>query len=83
MAAHTIPPYPALEARLGAEGTVVLRVVIGSDGAVMAAQVVRTAGMTGWTGRRRLGFWPIGVTNRPSGEELLWIVLPMSRLGSI
>ncbi|GAA0525046.1 TonB family protein [Rhizomicrobium palustre] len=47
MATHTIPPYPALEARLGAEGTVVLRITIGTDGAVKAAQVVRSSGYEG------------------------------------
>jgi TonB family C-terminal domain len=44
---HTIPPYPALEARLGAEGTVTLRLVIGADGRVKAAQIVQTSGAEG------------------------------------
>lgn len=44
MATHTIPPYPPLQIRLGIEGTVQLRVLIGPDGAVTGAQIVRSSG---------------------------------------
>lgn len=43
-ATHTIPPYPALDIRLGNQGTVVLRLLIGTDGRVLDAKVVRTSG---------------------------------------
>jgi periplasmic protein TonB len=41
---HTIPPYPAMDIRLGNEGTVLLRLTVGPDGRVIAAQVVRSSG---------------------------------------
>jgi protein TonB len=41
---HTIPPYPALDIRLGNQGTVVLRLLVGTDGRVLDAKVVRTSG---------------------------------------
>jgi protein TonB len=44
MATHTIPPYPAMEQRLGAEGTVLLHLVIAPDGRVAAAQLIRSSG---------------------------------------
>jgi len=47
MATHTTPPYPPLDARLGNQGTVVLRLVIGPDGLVKAASVVRSSGFAG------------------------------------
>lgn len=46
-ATHTTPPYPALMARLGAEGTVVLRLLIGADGRVKTAQMVKSSGYPG------------------------------------
>ena len=53
-ATHTIPPYPPLEARLGAEGTVLLRLIIGPNGAVSDAQVVRSSGAEGLDRAARL-----------------------------
>ncbi len=47
MATHPTPPYPPLDARLGNQGTVVLRLVIGADGLVKAASVVRSSGFGG------------------------------------
>lgn len=47
MATHTTPPYPPLDARLGNQGTVVLRLIIGPDGLVKAASVVRSSGFVG------------------------------------
>ncbi len=44
MATHTIPPYPPLDIRLGNQGTVMLRLLIGPDGRVLDAKVVRTSG---------------------------------------
>jgi protein TonB len=46
-ATHTIPPYPALQQRLGVEGTVVLRLTISAEGVVTEAVVVRTSGDEG------------------------------------
>ncbi len=43
-ATHTIPPYPALDLRLGHEGTVVLRLTISAEGRVTEATVVRSSG---------------------------------------
>jgi protein TonB len=43
-ATHTIPPYPPLDVRLGNQGTVVLRLLVGTDGRVLDAKVVRTSG---------------------------------------
>lgn len=43
-ATHTIPPYPALDIRLGNQGTVLLRLLIGTDGRVLDAKVVRSSG---------------------------------------
>lgn len=47
MATHTIPPYPALDARLGNQGTVLLHLVVGADGRVRTAEVVRSSGFAG------------------------------------
>jgi len=41
---HTIPPYPAMDIRLGNQGTVLLRLLVGTDGRVLDAKVVRTSG---------------------------------------
>ena len=43
-ATHTTPPYPVVERRLGIEGTVTLRLTVGTEGQVMAAEVVTSAG---------------------------------------
>lgn len=44
MATHTIPPYPPLAIHLGEQGSVQLRLVIGADGVVTDAVVVRSSG---------------------------------------
>jgi periplasmic protein TonB len=44
IATHTVPPYPVVEQRLGIEGTVTLRLTVGTEGQVMAAEVVTSAG---------------------------------------
>lgn len=43
-ATHTIPPYPPIESRLGNQGTVLLRLLIGADGKVLDAQILRSSG---------------------------------------
>src|SRR5262249_55927120 len=43
-ATHTVPPYPVIERRLGIEGTVTLRLTVGTEGQVTAAEVVTSAG---------------------------------------
>ena len=43
-ATHTMPPYPVVERRLGIEGTVTLRLTVGTEGQVTAAEVVTSAG---------------------------------------
>ena len=47
MATHTIPPYPMVDLRLGNEGTVVLRLLVGADGRVLDAHLVHTSGSDG------------------------------------
>jgi len=43
-ATHTVPPYPPIEQRLGIEGTVTLRLTVGTEGQVTAAEVLKSAG---------------------------------------
>lgn len=43
-ATHTVPPYPPVARRLGAEGVVTLRLTVGGDGRVSAAEIVTSAG---------------------------------------
>lgn len=43
-ATHTVPPYPPIARRLGAEGKVTLRLTVGTDGRVSAAEVVTSSG---------------------------------------
>jgi TonB family C-terminal domain len=43
-ATHTIPPYPPMDVRLGNQGTVLLRLLVGPDGRVLDAKVIRTSG---------------------------------------
>jgi periplasmic protein TonB len=44
---HTVPPYPALYARLGSQGTVILRLTISVQGVVTDAAVIRSSGTEG------------------------------------
>jgi protein TonB len=44
MGTHTIPDYPPLDARLGREGTVTLKLAIDERGAVTDAVVERSSG---------------------------------------
>jgi protein TonB len=44
---HTVPPYPALYARLGSQGTVILRLTISAQGRVTDAVVIRSSGTEG------------------------------------
>jgi len=44
---HTVPPYPALYARLGSQGTVILRLTISAQGAVTDTVVIRSSGTEG------------------------------------
>jgi protein TonB len=46
-ATHTIPPYPPLDIRLGNQGTVLLRLLVGADGRVLDAQILRSSGAPG------------------------------------
>jgi len=41
---HTTPPYPPLSRRLGEEGTVQLKLAIGTDGRVQSADLVKSSG---------------------------------------
>lgn len=41
---HTIPPYPPLSRRLGEEGTVQLKLAIGTDGRVESAIIEKSSG---------------------------------------
>jgi protein TonB len=46
-ATHTVPPYPPIYARLGSQGTVVLRLTISPQGYVTDAVVLRSTGIPG------------------------------------
>jgi len=43
---HTTPPYPPVARRQGLEGVVTLRLTVGTDGRVSAAEIVTSAGST-------------------------------------
>jgi protein TonB len=43
---HTVPPYPPAARRQGLEGMVTLRLTVGTDGRVSAAEIVTSAGST-------------------------------------
>jgi protein TonB len=42
---HTTPPYPPMARRLSQQGTVILSITVGADGAVSAAQVATSSGV--------------------------------------
>jgi TonB family protein len=66
VATHTVPPYPAIARRLGAEGKVMLRLTVSTQGRVAQADIVTSSGrrdldeaaqqwiMTHWTYRPAL-----------------------------
>lgn len=41
---HTVPPYPPIARRIGAEGKVTLRLTVSAEGKVTAAEVVSSSG---------------------------------------
>jgi len=41
---HTVPPYPPIARRIGAEGKVTLRLTVSTEGKVMAAEIVSSSG---------------------------------------
>ena len=41
---HSIPPYPTISQRLGEQGTVTLKVTIGTDGSVTEDSIEKTSG---------------------------------------
>jgi protein TonB len=41
---HTVPPYPPIARRLGAEGKVTLRLTVSGEGKVTAAEIVTSSG---------------------------------------
>ena len=41
---HTVPPYPPIARRIGAEGKVILRLTVSADGRVTQADVVTSSG---------------------------------------
>ncbi|MFN3943343.1 MAG: energy transducer TonB [Allosphingosinicella sp.] len=69
-AAQLQPPYPASEERAGNEGTVAIRVTIGTDGRVKDAERVRASSETFWRATERHAranwrFKPATVDGRP------------------
>lgn len=76
-ATHTVPPYPPIARRIGAEGTVTLRLTVGTDGRVSTADIVTSAGRAdldeaaqGWI----LGHWryrPALKDGNPAVAQLL------------
>ena len=43
-ATHTVPPYPPIARRIGAEGKVMLRLTVSAEGKVTAAEIVTSSG---------------------------------------
>ena len=43
-ATHTVPPYPPIARRIGAEGKVTLRLTVSAEGKVTAAEIVTSSG---------------------------------------
>lgn len=41
---HTVPPYPPVERRVGAEGSVTLRLTVSAEGRVTQAEIVTSSG---------------------------------------
>ncbi|HKX64267.1 MAG TPA: energy transducer TonB, partial [Rhizomicrobium sp.] len=41
---HTVPPYPPIARRIGAEGKVTLRLTVSAEGKVTAAEIVASSG---------------------------------------
>jgi len=76
-ATHTVPPYPVIERRLGIEGTVTLRLTVGTEGRVTAAEVVKSAGRDALDQAARdwiIGHWryrPALKDGRPAVMQLL------------
>ena len=44
LSTHTVPPYPPIARRIGAEGTVTLRLMVSAEGRVTQAEVVTSSG---------------------------------------
>jgi protein TonB len=44
LSTHTVPPYPPIARRIGAEGTVTLRLTVSAEGRVIQAEVVTSSG---------------------------------------
>jgi outer membrane biosynthesis protein TonB len=44
LSTHTVPPYPPIARRIGAEGKVTLRLTVSAEGRVTRADVVTTSG---------------------------------------
>jgi protein TonB len=44
LSTHTVPPYPPIARRIGAEGTVTLRLTVSAEGRVARAEVVTSSG---------------------------------------
>lgn len=73
------PPYPAAEERAGREGTVRIRVTIGADGRVKAAERVSATSDAFWraTERQALSRWrfrPATLDGRPVASEKVMTV---------
>ncbi len=75
-ATHTVPPYPPIARRIGAEGKVTLRLTVTPEGRVSEADIVTSSGATIWTRRRKPGSLPTGPTNRPWQTGFRWPARP-------
>lgn len=74
------PPYPPLSKRLGEQGKVVLRVLIGADGRAQDAQVMQSSGYERLdrTARETVLKWRYVPGKRGGVAETMWFDVPIN-----
>ena len=73
------PPYPALSRRLGEQGKVVIRVLIGADGKAQQAQVHSSSGFDrlDQAGLQTVLKWHFEPGKRGGIPEAMWFNVPL------
>ena len=73
------PPYPALSRRLGEQGKVVIRVLIGADGKAQQAQVHSSSGFDrlDQAGLQTVLKWQFEPGKRGGAPEAMWFNVPL------
>jgi protein TonB len=73
------PPYPALSRRLGEQGKVVIRVLIGADGKAQQAQVHSSSGFDrlDQAGLQTVLKWQFEPGKRGGMPEAMWFNVPL------